>query len=36
MAMVGETARPENKEIKATVCAIPELGPSLGIAPDGQ
>lgn len=36
MAIVGGTARPENKDIKAIACAMPELGPSLGIAPLGQ
>lgn len=36
MAIVGGTARPENNDIKAIVCARPELGPSLGIAPEGQ
>ena len=27
---------PENSEIRAIACAIPLLGPSFGIDPDGQ
>lgn len=36
IAMVGGTGLPENREIKAIAWPIPLLGPSLGIAPEGQ
>src|SRR5690554_594707 len=36
MAIVGGTGFPENSEMSAIACAMPLLGPSFGIDPDGQ
>ena len=36
IARSGGTALAENSEIRATACASPAEGPSLGIAPAGQ
>ncbi|KAF4513429.1 hypothetical protein G6O67_000702 [Ophiocordyceps sinensis] len=36
MAMVGGTGLPEKREIRAMAWPMPLLGPSLGMAPDGQ
>ena len=36
MARVGGTGLAEKSDIRAIACAMPLLGPSLGIAPEGQ
>lgn len=36
MAIVGGTGLPENSEMRAMAWPMPLLGPSLGIAPEGQ